>query len=76
MSLDLVEAAGKALHLKTPADSILFKGTAKSGAEFFAARSYQGLNMEYETPSSQSYIMGRAGKASGYTHEKNKLDAD
>lgn len=75
--MELVEATEKALDLKTESvDSILFKGTARSSAEFFAARSYQGLNMEYENPSPQSYIIGRAGKASGYEHERNKQDED
>ena len=70
----MVEATEKALRLKILADSILFKGTATSGAEFFAAQSYPGLNMEYETSSFQSCIMGRTSKASGYTHEKRDID--
>lgn len=74
--MDLAEATEKALHLNSRADSLLFKRTATSGAEFFAARSYQGLNMEYETPSSGSYMIGRAGRAAGYAHEKNKEDKD
>lgn len=76
-SMDLVEATEKALTMKTESvDSILFQGTARSGAEFFAARSYQGLNMDYENPSPQSYIIGRTGRAAGYQHEKNEQDTD
>ncbi|XP_020245685.1 diphthamide biosynthesis protein 2 isoform X2 [Asparagus officinalis] len=76
-SMDLIEATEKALTMKTESvDSILFKGTARSGAEFFAARSYQGLNVDYKNPSPQSYIIGRTGRAAGYQHEKNKQDTD
>lgn len=70
-SLDLVEATEKALSLKPESmNYILFKGTATSGAEYFAARTYQGLNMEFEDPPcDSSYIIGRTGRAAGYKHE-------
>lgn len=70
-SLDLAEATEKALNLQNQCtDSVLFKGKARSGAQFFAARSFQGLNMQYENPLPQSYAIGRTGRASGYEDEK------
>ncbi|KAK8921383.1 hypothetical protein KSP39_PZI019992 [Platanthera zijinensis] len=70
-SLALAEPAMKALSLSSqPSDYILFKGSARSGADFFAARSFQGLKMQYENPSVSSYIVGRSGRAAGYKDEK------
>ncbi|EHA8588737.1 2-(3-amino-3-carboxypropyl)histidine synthase subunit 2 [Cocos nucifera] len=70
-SLALAEATEKSLNLQNQrTDSVLFKGKATSGAEFFAARSFQGLNMQYENPLPRSYVIGRTGRASGYEDEK------
>ncbi|KAG0490509.1 hypothetical protein HPP92_007372 [Vanilla planifolia] len=70
-SLVVVKSTEKALNsCGQLADSILFKGTASSGAEFFAARSFQGLNLNHDTPTPASYIIGRKGRAAGYTGER------
>ncbi|KAH7681260.1 Diphthamide synthesis DHP2 protein [Dioscorea alata] len=70
MPLALAEMTEKALNVRNQCtDSVLFKGTARSGAEYLAARSYQGLNMQYENAPLQSYVVGRTGRASGYDDE-------
>lgn len=70
-SIVLAELTHKALSLKKEqADSILFKGTAKSGAEFLAARSYSGLSMQHDDSLPQSFVVGRTGRAAGYNDEK------
>ncbi|OAY71771.1 Diphthamide biosynthesis protein 2 [Ananas comosus] len=76
-TLALAEAAEKALSFRNEhADSILFKGSARSGAEYFAARSYRGLSTQYENPLPQSYLIGRSGRASGYEDERNTKGND
>lgn len=73
----MAEAAEKALSFRNEhADSILFKGSARSGAEYFAARSYRGLSTQYENPLPQSYLIGRSGRASGYEDERNTKGND
>ncbi|KAJ0977146.1 hypothetical protein J5N97_012620 [Dioscorea zingiberensis] len=70
-SLALAEMTEKALNVRNQStDAVLFKGTARSGAEYLAARSYQGLSMQYENAPLQSYVVGRTGRASGYENEK------
>ncbi|KAJ0977150.1 hypothetical protein J5N97_012624 [Dioscorea zingiberensis] len=70
-SLALAEMTEKALNVRNQStDAVLFKGTARSGAEYLAARSYQGLSMQYEKCTLQSYVVGRTGRASGYENEK------
>ncbi|KAG6536166.1 hypothetical protein ZIOFF_001215 [Zingiber officinale] len=74
-SLALTTITEKALSLQHQnPDSILFKGNARSGSEFFAARSYQGLNMQYENPAPPSYVMGRIGRAAAYVDEKRQAE--
>ncbi|XP_042472105.1 2-(3-amino-3-carboxypropyl)histidine synthase subunit 2-like [Zingiber officinale] len=74
-SLALTTITEKALSLQHQnPDSILFKGNARSGSEFFAARSYQGLNMQYENPAPPSYVMGRTGRAAAYVDEKRQAE--
>ncbi|KAK1318820.1 hypothetical protein QJS10_CPB04g01889 [Acorus calamus] len=74
-SLVLAEATKLALSLdKNRTDSILFKGTATTGAEFLAARTYQGLDMPIENNSPQPFLIGRTGKASGYEREGRKKE--
>ncbi|XP_027341616.1 2-(3-amino-3-carboxypropyl)histidine synthase subunit 2 isoform X2 [Abrus precatorius] len=70
-ALALVNATEKALQLQNKCNSLI-KGDAKSGAEFFANRSYQGLNMPNENTSPEPYFVGRRGRASGYEDEKSK----
>ncbi|KAK1271960.1 hypothetical protein QJS04_geneDACA014193 [Acorus gramineus] len=74
-SLVLAEATKLALSLdKNCTDSILFKGAATTGAEFLAARTYQGLDMPIENNSPQPFLIGRTGKASGYEREGRKKE--
>lgn len=47
----------------------IVKGTAKSGVEFFASRSFQGLDINSNSNVPSPFIIGRKGKASGYDHE-------
>ncbi|KAJ4751564.1 Diphthamide biosynthesis protein 2 [Rhynchospora pubera] len=73
----LVKATEKAMTLKSQdTDAVLYKGSAKSGSEYFSARSYQGLNPDYENPLPQSYVIGRKGRASGYKDEIEKPESD
>ncbi|KAF5190188.1 2-(3-amino-3-carboxypropyl)histidine synthase subunit [Thalictrum thalictroides] len=68
----LAEVTQRALQVHDKYSQPLVKGTAKSGVEFFSARSYHGLDMQHEDPLPQSFVVGRTGKASGYEFEKNK----
>ncbi|KAJ7980651.1 2-(3-amino-3-carboxypropyl)histidine synthase subunit 2 [Quillaja saponaria] len=70
-ALALVNATEKALQLHDNSNSLI-KGNARSGAEFFASRSYQGLDMYNENPLPQPYFKGRSGRASGYEDEKSR----
>jgi diphthamide biosynthesis protein 2 len=76
-SLALVQSTEKAMTLKNQdTDAVLYKGSAKSGSEYFAARSFQGLNTDYENPLPQSYVVGRKGRAAGYKEETEKSEPD
>ncbi|XP_061359814.1 uncharacterized protein LOC133303862 [Gastrolobium bilobum] len=70
-ALALVNATEKALQIRDNCNSVI-KGDARSGAEFLANRSYQGLNMANENTSPEPYFIGRRGRASGYDDERNK----
>ncbi|KAJ1391784.1 Diphthamide synthesis DHP2, eukaryote [Sesbania bispinosa] len=70
-ALALVNATEKALQLRDNCNSLI-KGDARSGAEFLANRSYQGLNIPNENTSPEPYFIGRRGRASGYEDEKNR----
>ncbi|KAF6169706.1 hypothetical protein GIB67_004098 [Kingdonia uniflora] len=70
----LAEATQKALQLRDKYPNSLVKGNAKSGAEFFSSRSYQGLEMPSEDSSPRSFVTGRTGKAAGYKDENNKQE--
>ncbi|RDY04163.1 2-(3-amino-3-carboxypropyl)histidine synthase subunit 2, partial [Mucuna pruriens] len=70
-ALALVNATEKALQLRNNSNALM-KGNARSGAEFLANRSYQGLNMPTENTSPEPFLIGRRGRASGYVDEKNK----
>lgn len=75
-SLALVQATEKAMTLKSQdTAAVLYKGSAKSGSEYFAARSFQGLNPDYENPLPQSYVVGRKGRAAGYKDETEKPES-
>eukprot|EP01018_Ginkgo_biloba_P015439 Gb_13963 [translate_table: standard] len=69
----LANATEKAIQLhENSANSLIVKGTAKSGAEFLSSRSYRGLEVEKEGEPSYSYVKGRSGKASRYEEEAGR----
>ncbi|EEF31794.1 diphteria toxin resistance protein 2, dph2, putative [Ricinus communis] len=70
--LALANATEKALQLHDRNSTSLIKGTIKSGAEYFANRSYQGLEMHGDNSKPGAFLIGRTGKASGYENEKTK----
>ncbi|KAG7029112.1 2-(3-amino-3-carboxypropyl)histidine synthase subunit 2 [Cucurbita argyrosperma subsp. argyrosperma] len=69
----LVSATEKALQIRDNRDSLI-EGTARSGAEFFAARSFQGLDIQNGSSQPEPYLIGRSGRASGYQDEKNSQE--
>jgi diphthamide biosynthesis protein 2 len=70
-ALALANATQKVLRLRDDPKSLI-KGTARSGPEYFASRSYQGLDMHCNNSLPESYLTGRSGRASGYRDEKGK----
>jgi len=70
-TLALANVVEKALRVRDKDPRSLIKSTANSGAEFLAARSYQGLDINGHSPSPQPFFVGRTGKASGYDGEKS-----
>lgn len=63
----------KALQLRDNLNS-LAKQPARSGAEFLAARSYQGLDILNGNTLPEPYLIGRSGRAAGYNGEKGKQE--
>ncbi|KAH8505681.1 hypothetical protein H0E87_012779 [Populus deltoides] len=70
--LALANATEKALKLQDRSSNSLTKGTVRSGADYFATRSYHGLDMHGDDSMLEPYLIGRTGKASGYQHEKGE----
>lgn len=70
-SLALANAMEKVVQLRDNPNSSK-KSTARSGPEYFAARSYQGLDMHYDNSLPEPYLIGRSGRASGYEDEKSR----
>ncbi|KAJ6699187.1 2-(3-AMINO-3-CARBOXYPROPYL)HISTIDINE SYNTHASE SUBUNIT 2 [Salix purpurea] len=70
--LALANATEKALQLQDRSSNSLTKGTVQSGADYFATRSYHGLDMHGDNSMPEPYLIGRTGKASGYQHEEGK----
>ncbi|EYU30525.1 hypothetical protein MIMGU_mgv1a005439mg [Erythranthe guttata] len=70
--LALVNTTEKALQVRDDNTQHLTKSDAKSGAEFFASRSYHGLDINSTDSAPGNFLTGRSGKASGYTHEKTE----
>ena len=66
-----MNATEKALQLRNNSNALI-KGGVRSGAEFLANRSYQGLSMPSENTTPEPFLIGRRGRASGYEDEKNK----
>ncbi|KAL5203904.1 hypothetical protein ABZP36_008775 [Zizania latifolia] len=72
-SLALAETADKALSIRNQNnDAVLYQGGAKSAIDYLKARSYRGLTGEYMDPAPDSVLIGRTGRAAGYTHESKK----
>ncbi|GAB4832775.1 hypothetical protein Ancab_006791 [Ancistrocladus abbreviatus] len=66
----LAAATEKALRVHDKYPHLPVKGNAKSGAEYLAARSYQGLDVHDDSSLPGPFLIGRTGKASGYEDEK------
>ncbi|XP_059296124.1 uncharacterized protein LOC132049378 [Lycium ferocissimum] len=65
----LVNITEKALRVRDKDSQTLKTGTAKSGAEYFAARSYHGLDIHPENNFPEPFLIGKSGRASGYKNE-------
>ncbi|XP_038712456.1 2-(3-amino-3-carboxypropyl)histidine synthase subunit 2 isoform X2 [Tripterygium wilfordii] len=73
--LALANATEKTLQLHEGNSKSVSKGVIKSGADYFASRSYHGLEMHGNNSSiPEPYLIGRSGKASGYEDEKSGQD--
>ncbi|XP_073065992.1 uncharacterized protein [Primulina eburnea] len=68
--LALVNATEKALRIRDVNSQSVTKGIAKSGAEYFASRSYHGLDINESNSLPDKFLIGKSGKASGYKNEK------
>lgn len=60
----------KALQVRDKGPQYLVKGAANSGPEYFATRSFQGLEIYSKSSLPEPLLFGRTGKASGYEDEK------
>ncbi|KAL3632228.1 hypothetical protein CASFOL_025212 [Castilleja foliolosa] len=67
--LALVNATEKAVRLRNEDTQSLKNSVAKTGAEYFAGRSYHGLDIGNTVPIPGKFLTGRSGKASGYKDE-------
>ena len=74
MSLALAEVTVKALSIQNQHnnDAVLYQGRAMSSIDYLKARSYRGLAGEYEGPVPNSILVGRTGRAAGYSDEKTE----
>ncbi|KAL6513260.1 hypothetical protein OROGR_020746 [Orobanche gracilis] len=69
--LSLVNATEKALQLRYDDNTQhLKKSVARTGVEYFASRSYHGLDISGDNSVPGKFLTGRSGKASGYEDEK------
>jgi diphthamide biosynthesis protein 2 len=74
-SLSLAEVTEKALNIQNPnKDAILYQGGAMTSIDYLKARSYRGLKGEYEDPAPDSVLVGRSGRAAGYSQEKTQSE--
>ncbi|XP_042043952.1 2-(3-amino-3-carboxypropyl)histidine synthase subunit 2-like [Salvia splendens] len=71
--LSLVNVTEKALQVRDEESRSVMKNTAKSGAEYFASRSYHGLDINSTDSLPGKFLAGRSGKASGYKDEKAEI---
>ena len=51
---------------------IVSKVEARSGAEYFLSRSFQGLEVSAGQKATVGHVVGRKGRASGYIDEPSK----
>lgn len=70
--LALVDVTEKALLVRDNDSLSIKKADAKSGAEYFATRSYHGLEINGDNLLPETFFIGRSGRASGYEDEKTK----
>lgn len=66
----IVNIMEKALQVRDRGPQYLVKGAANSGPEYFATRSFQGLEIYGKSSLPEPLLIGRTGKASGYEDEK------
>ncbi|KAL6560616.1 hypothetical protein OROGR_004175 [Orobanche gracilis] len=71
--LALVNATEKALQLQNDDNQYLKKSVARTGVEYFASRSYHGLDISGDNSLPGKFLTGRSGKASGYDDEKTVI---
>ncbi|XP_071707270.1 uncharacterized protein [Rutidosis leptorrhynchoides] len=68
----LVNLTPKSLQEHGKDQKTMVKGSVKSGVEYFASRSFQGLDINSNSNAPEPFIIGRSGKASGYNHETSE----
>lgn len=68
----LAVATEKVLRLWNEDAYSLAKIAPKSGAEFLATRSYQGLDIHHDGSAPKPVLIGKAGRAAGYEHEESQ----
>ncbi|XAR60132.1 hypothetical protein NMG60_11033384 [Bertholletia excelsa] len=73
-TLAVIKSMNKALRVRDQDPQSVIKGTARSGAEYFAARSFQGLDLQSNSSPPEPFLIGRFGKASRYEDEKSKQE--
>ena len=59
------------LQLQEKCSEIVSKVEARSGAEYFLSRSFQGLEVKASQKATVGHVVGRKGRASGYIDEPN-----
>ncbi|KAL0301439.1 UNVERIFIED_CONTAM: 2-(3-amino-3-carboxypropyl)histidine synthase subunit, partial [Sesamum radiatum] len=70
--LALVNTTEKALQVRDKDRQSVIKSVAQSGAEYFASRSYHGLDINSTNALPEKFLTGRSGMASGYKDEKTE----
>ncbi|XP_021776227.1 2-(3-amino-3-carboxypropyl)histidine synthase subunit 2-like [Chenopodium quinoa] len=70
--LALAISTEKALRLRDKDVNTLANIDPKSGAEFLAMRSYQGLDIHHDGSMPKPIVIGRTGRAAGYENEKSQ----
>ncbi|KNA23449.1 hypothetical protein SOVF_024680, partial [Spinacia oleracea] len=70
--LALAVSTEKVLRLRDEDINVLAKIGPKSGAEYLATRSYQGLDIHHDGSMPKPIVIGKTGRASGYENEKTR----